>query len=74
MLLVNVDDMLKLTNSDIKHKGAKESDTYTFFDTDKFFGALDTLQKGTMLTSDMLADICRASFTEGHLEYSKDLP
>lgn len=72
MLLVNVDDMLKLTGSNVRHENTKETDTCIFFDTDKFLGNIETLQKGTMITSDMLAEIFRASFTEGHIDYSRD--
>ena len=74
MLLINVDDVLKLTDSDIKHNNGECNDNkYTFFDTDKFTNTLDTIKKGTFITSDMLSEIFKNSFTEGYLDYSGDL-
>jgi len=72
MLLVNVEDVLKLTNSNVRYENGTNNDKCIFFDTDKFLGNLDTAPKGTFITPDMLAEIFRHSFTEGYIDYNRD--
>ncbi len=73
MLLVNVDDVLKITNSPIRHENASmTTDDLTFFDTDKFIANLSNLKKGTQITSDMLSAIFTDSFTTGHIDWNRD--
>ena len=74
MLLVNVDDVLKLIDSNIRHEGSEETDKnqFTFFDTDRFLSNLNSLPKNTFLTSDILNEVFSQSFTSGYIDYSKD--
>jgi hypothetical protein len=73
MLLVNLEDVLKLTRPDIRMENPTQDDNkYVFFNTDKFLGQLDVMNKGSVITADMLADIFRNSFSEGHIDYTKD--
>ena len=73
MLLVNVDDVLRLTNSNIRHENAVSQDNeFIFFDTDKFTNNLSQLKPTSIITPEILLEVFNNSFTTGKIDYSRD--
>ena len=74
MLLANIEDVLKLTRSDIRIDNPSDNDTneFTFFNTDKFIENLNNMDRNAVITPDILKNIFENSITKGHINYDID--
>ena len=74
MLLANIEDVLKLTKSDVRIDNPTGSDKneFTFFNTDKFIENLNNMDRNAVITPDILKNIFENSIIKGYINYDID--